>query len=135
MELWGVWGGRHPGGWCYGMAFTRFSCSGTKEQAELVVKEFLKENNGCDYQAIPFDNTKDPIGTMGKPSPAQYKLLERISKTGQAYGFNVRNERRSCRVLFDRGWIIANFNDNGDDIRWRHRLTKMGQELLDKRIL
>jgi len=126
-ELFGIWGGTPPGGWCHIWYKGRKEGSnfGTREEAERVLPEFLHDHPDCTYEVVPFDPLRQPAFTLGKPTKAQLEAMRRIQKYRT---INLRPfiPRATLNVLSRNGWFMH--SANGKDCE----LTLEGTKLLEK---
>jgi hypothetical protein len=128
--LWGVWGGRAPGAWCFGTAYTGNRWCGTREEAEALVEEFRLEQEGRPdafmYAVAEFDASREPEAQHSVPTPAQWNLLDVIRRHGTINVGGLGNYRGPLRACGDRGWYCMNFTPDGHEAKPDMRLTRAG---------
>jgi hypothetical protein len=129
-ELYGVWGGTPPGGWCYMGGGTM---RGTKDEAEECAHILRKDYPDCNYDAVLFDPLREPISVIDvKPTDAQRKLLKIIDQYGTINTrefISLRNHSASLDVCHRNGWYM---NTEWDKHR-SMRLTAAGRSVLERK--
>lgn len=127
-ELWGVWGGLAPGGWCYLHIDDRPPYAGTKEEAEKAVAAFLRDYPQHAYGAIQFDSAKEPGFKDGKATQAQRQALEAVDRT---HRFPFQCRRATAAALHVRGWWMHATDADGRDVGMR--VTAAGRRALQQK--
>jgi hypothetical protein len=133
-ELFGVWGGRPPGGWCYfHLPNPEHPHSGTREEAERTLAVFKGERPDTPYEIIPFDPEKEPEPWPCRVTLVQLRALADIDAEGHGAqhmpasrgGFG----KSTYDALMDRGLIMSTLHSRP---RPAFRLTRAGRAALDK---
>ena len=127
QSLWGVWGGRPPGGWCSFLsthpsadrrpqtALVGYAYVGSRGEAEAG-RETLSEEYGdrqIAYEVVPFDATREPVADeVAVPTPAQAAFLRELIRTGDYNGsvmgaLGRQVSSTTTNVLHDRGWFFS----------------------------
>ena len=130
-DLWGVWGGRPPGGWCSFRsthasadrrpenAPTGYGYVGSLAEAEagraalVLVKDFDENRAQNTYEIVPFDATREPVADETSiPTDAQAAFLRELARTGDyneavagALGRQALPATRNA--VHDRGWTFS----------------------------
>jgi len=119
-ELFGIWGGSTPGGWCFISRPNSFDYEivcGTREEAEAGCAVFLREQAEYNaqypdptrplrsYEVIPFDPEREPVGSEITPTHAQRMALECVERVGtwNVMGCPPRHVRAAVE---ERGWVM-----------------------------
>ena len=130
QHMWGLW---HRG-WC-SFQTTRspsrlgFGYSGSREEAERGREVFLSEGGSpAEYTVMLFDPALEPPAVVGWATNAQRELLAYVQETGTINRIPLpKNWRRTTTVLFQKGWVTANLNDEGQELSRRPlRITLAG---------
>jgi hypothetical protein len=130
VKLYGVWGGRWPGGWC--SLGHRMGHIGKLEEATTALDVFLKERadraakygerEDTQYEVVVFDEHREPVADENaKATPSQLRMLAEIHKTGRFdSGTLPTGWRKNYKLLYDRGYVMF------DPLLGRSRATVAG---------
>jgi len=140
-QLWGIWGGLAPGGWCSfkvaeGGDHIGYGYAGTKEEAEAGVRVFEQyERNLCStYAVVAFDHAREPAYRDARPTPAQWKMLAAIRGYGTINGAGLGNNYRATLAFLARnGWYMHVVDEVGMEQSQRPmKLTAAGERAWQK---
>lgn len=132
-SVYGIWGGKHPYGWCMFEVRDQYSYFGSEKAALAGWKFFVEENNrrraGALYDVIPYDPYKEPVANGKKPTELQLQCLTRMhaaSKRGTIeldvnYFYRVYRPRSTVDGLIRRGLIMV----------YPPRVTRAGVAMVD----
>lgn len=125
-ELFGIWGGQPPGGWCHIWypGCDRSSYRNTREEAERGLRGFLKEKHGYMYEVVPFDPAREPTFKCVRPTAAQLNAMRVIQIYKTIHVFSAP-KRETMNVLFRNGWCVFDI-----DSAQGYLLTTGGERLL-----
>lgn len=140
-QLFGLWGGRPPGGWCMfitsagprgnGYTGTREEAESGKdvfhrERAESIRKYGSRADDDCTYDVVMFDPEREPEAAEDVPTEAQARFMREIDITGDfnraVLGYS--QWQSTSRALHDKGWTFYDVTTN------KLRLTKAGRTAL-----
>jgi hypothetical protein len=136
VELFGLWGGRGPGGWCSfkttaGSTSPREAAGwgylGTREEAESGRAQFIAEGNDPSwYTVIPFDPDKEPVPDLQhRPSLAQLSAMRMIvAGKHDGWNFHLKVRKATLISLHEHGLVMHDVQ-SGD-----LKLTRFGKERL-----
>jgi hypothetical protein len=127
-QIWGLWGGREPGGWCSFKVAAEgdrlgYAYVGTLEEAQAGSEVFRQEQSAYIqerfiYTPQIFDCTREPESRKKIPTKAQWETLDYIRRHGSINGRALPSTwRKTLDVLARHGWYRNNFNQKGIEVR------------------
>lgn len=118
--MYGVWGGRKPGGWCniYLPSEKVSSYFATEEQAKASAKNFRTEYPSNEYEAVPFDFLREPPSFQDHATPTQLRALKLLldERMVTSHWF-IQVKQVTVEALHRRGWVHYRIMPDGKDSR------------------